>query len=115
MGDVLIIPVQLPPPRLLILHPRPPGALQDLLLARGRADRRLAAAQADEAADAAALLLQRHVRRPQDRARVLERPAARRALVVEVRQLLQLRVRQQPEVEQRQRERRVDLPRRELH
>src|SRR5436190_1501262 len=56
--------MQLPPPHLVLLHePRAPRVLHDLLLSAD-ADGRLAAAQADEASNLAALFLERHVRGP---------------------------------------------------
>lgn len=49
-----------------------------------------------------------------DRARIVERVLARRPLVVEMRELLELRVRQEPEVEKRPGEGRMYVACREL-
>lgn len=68
----------------------------------------------DELPNLPPLLLDAQPFLPGDGAGVVPRPLARRPLVVEVRDLVQLGVRQEPEVEQRRRETGVDLPARQL-
>lgn len=104
-------PPPLPPiPRLLL---RPPLPLPNNLLLNllDAPHRTLTAPQANEAAQPPALVLQTGPRVPVHRTRIVARIGPRRALVVEVRQFIQLRASQQPEVQQRRGERRVCGPR----
>lgn len=109
-------PGQLPSPHLILLLPfsRASHLLHDLFLALNL-DRRLTASQPDELANPPPLLLGPQTRIPGHGTRILERPPARGPLVVEMCQALELRVRQQPEAEESRRERRMDLPCRQLY
>lgn len=69
----------------------------------------------NELANLPPLLLNGQALAPSDGARVVPRPLARRPLVVKVRNLLELLVREKPKVEQRRGEGRVHLPAGELH
>lgn len=71
--------------------------------------------QPDELANLPPLLFDGQTLAPLDGARVVPCPLARGALMVKVRNLVQLFVREQPEVEERRGERRVHLAARELH
>lgn len=106
--------IHLPPPHVLLLgDPRLPSLLGNLLL-RLEPDRRLAAPQADEPPHLAALVLQRQLRRPVDGAGVVGGEVGRGALVVEVRELLELLVGEEPELEDGAGEGRVDAARGDL-
>lgn len=71
--------------------------------------------QSNKFANLAPLLLKAQPFAPRNRARVVPRPLARRPLVVKVGNLVELRVGEQPKVEQRRGEGRVHLSARELH
>ena len=108
------LPGHFTPPHLVFLSPPSlPGFLHKLFF-RLAAHRCLATSQPDEFANLAPLLLERHARTPHDGARVVTSPDARRALVVEGRQRLELVVREKPEVQQRRRESGVHVSGREL-
>src|SRR4051794_23509674 len=104
----LIIPPQLPP-NLLVLVPGPPRRINNPLLPLPQRPqihpqhhlpvrrRALAPPQPDKLAHLPPLVLERQPGRPRHGARVVRRPGAGRALVVEVRQRVELGVRQQPE------------------
>lgn len=103
----------LSPPHLLLSQPRPPGLVEYLLL-RLEQNGRVASPETDKLAHLAALLLKGQLGAPGDGAGVLVRPGVGGPLVVKVRQGLELVVGEEPELEDRRGEGRVDGPRGEL-
>lgn len=107
--------VHFPPPHVLLLgHVARTSLFCNLLLSL-EPNRRLAAPKTDEAPNLATLVLDGEAGIPDDGARILTRQLRRRTLVVEMRELLELVVGKQPELQDCLRKGWVDVAGCDLH